>query len=76
MLSCFSSVWLLVTLWPVAYQAPLPMGFSRQEYSVSTRYIIHSKGTEYHWVSTYTKTSNYIHRVQKEYYPTVKVLPG
>ena len=32
MLSCFSCVQLFVTLWPVAQQAPLPMGFSRQEY--------------------------------------------
>ena len=29
LLSC---VWLLVTPWTVAYQAPLSMGFSRQEY--------------------------------------------
>ena len=28
----FSHVWLLVTPWTAAYQAPLPMGFSRQEY--------------------------------------------
>ena len=27
-----SSVWLFVTPWTVAYQAPLSMGFSRQEY--------------------------------------------
>ena len=31
-LSCFSCVWLLVTLWTVALQAPLSMGFPRQEY--------------------------------------------
>ena len=31
-LSCFSRVQLLVTLWTVARQAPLSMGFSRQEY--------------------------------------------
>ena len=31
-LSCFSCVWLFVTLWTVALQAPLSMGFSRQEY--------------------------------------------
>ena len=31
-LSCFSCVQLLATLWTVAHQAPLPMGFSRQEY--------------------------------------------
>ena len=27
-----SHVWLLVTPWTAAYQAPLPMGFSKQEY--------------------------------------------
>ena len=32
MLSLFSHVWLFATLWTVAYQAPLPIGFSRQEY--------------------------------------------
>ena len=32
MLSCFSRVQLFVTLWTVACQAPLSMGFSRQEY--------------------------------------------
>ena len=32
MLSCFSHARLFVTPWPVARQAPLPMGFSRQEY--------------------------------------------
>ena len=31
-LICFSHVWLLVTLWTVAHQAPLSKGFSRQEY--------------------------------------------
>ena len=30
--SCFSSVWLFVAPWTVACQAPLFMGFSRQEY--------------------------------------------
>ena len=30
MLRCFSPVWLLVTLWSVAHQAPLSMGFPRQ----------------------------------------------
>ena len=30
--SCFSRVWLPVTLWTVARQAPLSMGFSWQEY--------------------------------------------
>ena len=32
MLSLFSHVQLLATLWTVAHQAPLSMGFSRQEY--------------------------------------------
>ena len=32
MLGCFSRVWLLVTLWTATHQAPLSMGFSRQEY--------------------------------------------
>ena len=32
MLSRFSRVQLSATLWTVAHQAPLPMGFSRQEY--------------------------------------------
>ena len=31
-LSCFSHVWLFVTLWTVAHQASLSMGFYRQEY--------------------------------------------
>ena len=31
-LSCFSHVQLFVTLWTVARQAPLSMGFSRQEH--------------------------------------------
>ena len=29
---CTSHVLLFVTLWTAAHQAPLPMGFSRQEY--------------------------------------------
>ena len=32
MLSCFSHVQLIATLWTVAHWAPLSMGFSRQEY--------------------------------------------
>ena len=31
-LTCFSRVWLFMTLWTVAHQAPLSMGFPRQEY--------------------------------------------
>ena len=32
MLNCFSHVQLFETPWTVAHLAPLPMGFSRQEY--------------------------------------------
>ena len=32
MLSCFRHAWLFVTLWTLVLQAPLFMGFSRQEY--------------------------------------------
>ena len=32
LLSHFSCVWLFVTLWAVAHQGPLSMGFSRQEH--------------------------------------------
>ena len=32
LLSCFSWVWFFVTLWTVAYQVPLSMGFSKQRY--------------------------------------------
>ena len=32
MLSHFNQVWLFATPWTVAFQAPLSMGFSRQEY--------------------------------------------
>ena len=32
MLGSFSHVWLFATLWTVAHQAPLSIGFSRQEY--------------------------------------------
>ena len=31
-LGCFSCVWLFATLWTVAHQAPLSMGFFKQEY--------------------------------------------
>ena len=31
-LNCFAHVQLYATLWTVAHQAPLSMGFSRQEY--------------------------------------------
>ena len=30
--SCFSHIWVFVTLWTLTHEAPLSMGFSRQEY--------------------------------------------
>ena len=45
MLSCFSCVQLFVTPWTVACQAPLSMGFSRQEYW--------STGVDSHLVNNY-----------------------
>ena len=38
MLSHFSRVRLFATLWTVAHQAPLSMGFSRQEYWIGLPY--------------------------------------
>ena len=38
LLSHFSCVWLCATLWTVACQAPLSMGFSRQEYWSGLRF--------------------------------------
>ena len=38
-LSCFSCVQPFVTLWTVAHQAPLSMGFSRQEYWSGLPYL-------------------------------------
>ena len=38
-LSHFSCVWLFVTLWTAAHQAPLSMGFSRQEYQSGLPYL-------------------------------------
>ena len=39
MLSHFGPVRLFVTLWIVAHQAPLSMGFSRQEYQSGLPYL-------------------------------------
>ena len=40
LLTCFSHVRLCVTLWPAVYQAPLFMGFSRQEYRVGCHALL------------------------------------
>ena len=38
--ACFSCVWLFATLWTVAHQAPLSMGFPRQECSVGCHFFL------------------------------------
>ena len=45
-------VWLLVTPWTAAHQAPPSMGFSRQEYwsGLPLPSPDESKGTTYHWI--------------------------
>ena len=40
MLTHLSRVWLFATLWTVALQAPLPMGFSRQEYWTGCHFLL------------------------------------
>ena len=40
MLSRFSCVYLYATLWTAAHQAPLSMGFSRQEYWVGCHFFL------------------------------------
>ena len=40
-LSHVSCVRLFATLWPVAHQAPLSMGFSRQEYWSGSHALLH-----------------------------------
>ena len=39
-LSCFNCVWLFTTLWTVAHQAPLSMGFCRQGYWILGCYAL------------------------------------
>ena len=66
MLSRFSCVWLFVTPWTGAHQAPLSMGFSRQEYSsglscpppgnlpnpvIRPRHLLHCRRILYHWTT-------------------------
>ena len=56
MLSCFSCVRLFKTVWAVAHQAPLSMGFSRREYWIrlpfpSPGYSSNQGGTSISFVS-------------------------
>ena len=64
-LSCFSRVQLFVTLWNVARQAPLSVGFSRQEYwsallqgvfltqgsNPCLLWLLHCRRILYHWAT-------------------------
>ena len=50
MLSHFSHVWLCVTLWTIACQAPLSMGFSRQEYWSGLPFPPPFYGVIFNWV--------------------------
>ena len=49
MLSCFSRVQLFVALWTVARQAPLSMGFSRQDTGVSCHFLLQGKFLTQRW---------------------------
>ena len=53
-----SRVWLLATPWTAAYQAPLSMGFSRQEYrrgAIASDLVARVKWTASIFVSNYKK---------------------
>ena len=67
MLSRFSRVWLYATLWPVAHQAPLSMGFFRQEYGVGCHVLLHltHSRTVYSWIQ---------HTFLKEFLISLKLL--
>ena len=43
-LSCFSPVQIFATLWTVAHQVPLSMGFPRQEYTELSKKDLHDPG--------------------------------
>ena len=75
-LSHFSCVWLCTTPWTVARQAPLPMGFSRQEYwsglpcllqgifptqRSNLQHLLHCRQMLYHWATR--KAPQVIHNI-------------
>ena len=65
-LCCFICVWLFAALWIVAHQAPLSMGFPRQEYwsGLPFTYIyihIHIHIYVYIYIYTFKKSFVYIH---------------
>ena len=49
MLSCFRRVWFFATLWTVARQASLSMGFSRQDTGVSCRFLLQGNFLTQRW---------------------------
>ena len=62
-LSCFSRIRLFATPWPVACQAPLSVGFSRQEYTgvgghVLLQEISLTQGSNPRLLSTFHSTTN------------------
>ena len=71
MLSCFGCVWLCVTPWTVAGQAPLSMGLPRQEYWSSLPFpspadlpnsgILHWMWILYHWATRKTHQTIYLY---------------
>ena len=44
-LSCFSHIWIFVKLWTIACQAPLSMGFSRQDRILEWVAMLSSRGS-------------------------------
>ena len=64
MLNHFSRVWLFVTLWTLACQAPLSMGFSREEHGVGYHALLQgifltqeSNLSLSHWQAVFLTTS-------------------
>ena len=74
-ISHFNHIQLFVTLWTIAHQAPLSMGFSRQEYlrglpcsipgdlpaQGSNPHLLHCRWIPYHWCYLGNPMSTIIH---------------
>ena len=61
LLSPFSRVQLVATPWTVAYQAPLSMGFSRQEYRNGLPFLLFSKNCKIRSVREDVETGTFVH---------------
>ena len=65
-----SRVWLLATPWTAAYQAPLSMGFSRQEYwsgvplPFPKHQIVRTQTKETTWIQDLASNNHQLHLVQ------------